>query len=86
MKYMIVEYDFDKMEWIILHYSHSWDDTEKQVERLRKLYPECEIMINYEEVRTEEQKKIVKNFMEGFLNAITKRLQVSTESSGSTPF
>lgn len=55
MKYMIVDWIDNK--WIILHYSHNWDDVQKALERHRRGNPKCELMLSYSSIITAEKKK-----------------------------
>lgn len=53
MHYMIVAWDKEKLEWRIVHYSHSYDDMQRMIER----YPESAgyvHLINLDYLRSNE--------------------------------
>lgn len=72
MKYMIVSWDEENRKWNILHYSHDWDDVQKQMERFKG----GELMITYNSIITEEKKQAImaklKPMMEGLSKYIKK--------------
>lgn len=68
MKYMIVHWDNELNQWIILHYSHKISDVKEWYTKFKRTYPSCRLMVDYHEAKASESKESVLRIFEDFLN------------------
>lgn len=68
-KYAILCYSHAKMQYEIVHYSHNFDDVQTQMLK----HQDCSLMVNYEEVRTKDQRDRVKATIEQIIEAIRRK-------------
>ena len=67
MAYMIVRWQPHDMEWVVLHYSHLYDDAMHWLDYFRERFEDVKLMIEAESIKKEEAKSLVKTYMENLL-------------------
>jgi len=56
INYVVIDWNPETLKWEVLHYDMVLNRMGETIERLRKLYPYCQVMVNSSQIKKEEAK------------------------------
>lgn len=67
MKYCIVVYKGSEEGWVIMHYSHQYDDAKRWYDKYSLMYASCKLMCDAFVMKEENKKEEFFDFLDQFI-------------------